>query len=672
MPTPTAAPTKTNGVLAINPAQPSSGGSARSSRRKQVAVGKKVTVRRLAPGMTEEEFWTILGDDWKTGSGKVDWARWENGKISKDPFKLSKPSRCYLRILKLEDVPVLSDIVRGKSWEDAKNTWNDACLVGPAYVEMAQIQKIATTKRRTDPRQGTIDQDPDFTAFLESLNNAHNPTKDIKESEEQGGEDASKEAKVTITPLVQYLKDKKANKAKEAAAAKSAKHGRQESAGNKSKGQEEASKKKGKDGKADRSDAKEKEKPKEPVKLLTKRAAQQEAAEAAKAVAAAKTSTDAKTAEAKEEPTPKSRRAGIAAAAKILQRDLGLSPGSAHRKARQDAAKVEVTPKAEPAKPMKEKESVSASTSTPTKPSASTSATAASSSRNPESQTSTPKAQLAENNRRTRGKGGKQNTSVADSGKGKEPATSSSKTAPAPPTPVILKREDNTKQASPATPTTTTSAATATPASQLPATVNKRETTKAGKAGNQQSQKKNAPAAGSRGFIKHANASQGITEALLKSAMEVFGSVLFVEIDKRKGFAYVDFVSQDSLAKAIAASPVSVAQGAVQVLERKDNRKAATPANAASPTVSSSASTSAPPAPDTARDKPAPAADKAAADKPTADGQTERPKRGGRGRGRKGGGNNNNGNANGGASKGAPSEGKAASAQSSTAAQSAG
>jgi len=154
--------------------------------------------------------------------------------------------------------------------------------------------------------------------------------------------------------------------------------------------------------------------------------------------------------------------------------------------------------------------------------------------------------------------------------------------------------------------------------------------------------------------------------------MEVFGSVLFVEIDKRKGFAYVDFASQDSLAKAIAASPVSVAQGAVQVLERKDNRKAATPANAASPTVSSSASTSAPPAQDTARDKPAPVADKAATDKPAADGQTERPKRGGRGRGRKGGGNNNNGNANGGASKGAPSEGKAASAQSSTAAQSAG
>lgn len=593
--------------------------------------------------------------------------------VPNSPFKLSKPSRCYLWILKLEDVPVLSDIVRAKSWEDAKNTWNDGCLVGPPYVEIAQIQKIATTKRRTDPRQGTIDQDPDFTAFLESLTSAHNLTKDVKDSEEQAGEDVSKDAKVTITPLVQYLKDKKANKVKEAAAAKSAKHGRQESAGNKSKGQEEALKKRGRDAKTDRTEAKEKEKPKEPVKLLTKRAAQQEAAEAAKAVAAAKASADAKAAEAREEPTPKSRRAGIAAAAKILQRDLGLSPGSAHRRARQDAAKVEVTPKAEPAKPAKEKESASTSTSTPTKPSASTPVAAAvSSSRNSESKPSTSKAQPAENNRRTRGKGGKQNAGGTDSGKGKEPAASSSKATPAPPAPVILKREDNTKQATPATPTATTSGATAPPTSQSPATVNKREVAKAGKGSNQQAQKKSTPAAGSRGFIKHANASQGVTEALLKSSMEVFGTVLFVEIDKRKGFAYVDFASQDSLVKAIAASPVSVAQGAVQVLERKDSRKAATPANAASPTASSSASTSAPPAPETAREKPAPAADKATAEKPAADGQTERPKRGGRGRGRKGGGNNNNGNANGGGSKGAPSEGKTASAQPLTATQSGG
>ncbi|KAJ9648020.1 hypothetical protein H2199_001797 [Coniosporium tulheliwenetii] len=71
-------------------------------------------------------------------------------------------------------------------------------------------------------------------------------------------------------------------------------------------------------------------------------------------------------------------------------------------------------------------------------------------------------------------------------------------------------------------------------------------------------------------FLKHANPSQGITEPLLHSALSVFGAIEKVEIDKRKGFAYVDFADPDGLVKAIKASPVKVAQGAVQVLERKD------------------------------------------------------------------------------------------------------
>ncbi len=58
---------------------------------------------------------------------------------------------------------------------------------------------------------------------------------------------------------------------------------------------------------------------------------------------------------ASKEEFPKSRRAGIAAAARILQRDLGLSPGNAHRRARQQAAQAETEGKTGVAK-----ESVSA------------------------------------------------------------------------------------------------------------------------------------------------------------------------------------------------------------------------------------------------------------------------------------------------------------------------
>lgn len=52
--------------------------------------------------------------------------------------------------------------------------------------------------------------------------------------------------------------------------------------------------------------------------------------------------------------------------------------------------------------------------------------------------------------------------------------------------------------------------------------------------------------------------------------MRAFGSIDKVEIDKRKGFAYVDFAEPEGLLKAMAASPIKIAQGAVQVLERKE------------------------------------------------------------------------------------------------------
>lgn len=79
------------------------------------------------------------------------------------------------------------------------------------------------------------------------------------------------------------------------------------------------------------------------------------------------------------------------------------------------------------------------------------------------------------------------------------------------------------------------------------------------------------PSTAKQAFLKHANPSQGVTEALLQSAFTPFGAVTKVEIDKKKGFGYIDFAEPEALRKAIAASPVSVAQSQVVVLERKEN-----------------------------------------------------------------------------------------------------
>lgn len=44
----------------------------------------RLIVRRLAPGLTEDEFLAAVGEEWKTGAGKVDWAAYKPGKVSKE------------------------------------------------------------------------------------------------------------------------------------------------------------------------------------------------------------------------------------------------------------------------------------------------------------------------------------------------------------------------------------------------------------------------------------------------------------------------------------------------------------------------------------------------------------------------------------------------------------
>ncbi|KAI0205564.1 Smg-4/UPF3 family-domain-containing protein [Astrocystis sublimbata] len=580
------------------------------------AEGKKVLIRRLPPGLTEEECWAVLGDEWRVSKGKVDWARYDNGDISNDPADLSRPARCYLHLVNASDILVLSEKVQHSKWDDAKHSANDSALVGPPYIELAPHQRIPTAKKRTDPRQGTIDADPEFMKFLESLT-APTPPKETEP--DQVADDAHKpDAKVTTTPLVEFLREKKATKAKEAALAKSAKSARHES---QLKGKEDT-KKKGKESKGDKAEkltdkekAKEKEKAKDPVKVLAKRTVNQQVAEASKTAANQATPT-----KASEEAAPKSRRANIAAAAKILQRDLNLSPGTAHRRARQDAAKdaskPEATGKAEAtkdSKSSKETTSKSAAPSPPTGPSKSSTAA-------PPSAPTAPKSQATETSRRGRGGKGAKQPPSGETGKGKGVETLTTGKAAPMATPVILKRKEasTSAEAAPSVSAAAPPSAPATPAGPK-AAAGKATPAKPAAPQKKGSATSSVASGATRGFVKHANPSQGVTEPLLKQAMEVFGPVTFVEIDKRKGFAYVDFVNHNGLSKAIAASPVPVAQGTVQVLERKETKK--TPAVAAASTTVPSA----------------PAASPSVEKKAEPQAQADRSKRGGRGRGRRNG-----------------------------------
>jgi len=51
---------------------------------KNVPARLKVIVRRLAPGLLQEEFVNAIGEEWILGKGKVDWLQYKQGKVTKE------------------------------------------------------------------------------------------------------------------------------------------------------------------------------------------------------------------------------------------------------------------------------------------------------------------------------------------------------------------------------------------------------------------------------------------------------------------------------------------------------------------------------------------------------------------------------------------------------------
>lgn len=393
-----------------------------------------------------------------------------------------------------------------------KGSYNDSVLLGPPNVEFAPCGRLPTAKPRKDGRQGTIDQDPEFIDFLESLTNPLPKPPNIDSVSDK--ENKPGDTKI-VTPLVQFLKDKKANKSKETPG-KVLKHGRQES--KESKGPQE-------DKKAASKQVKDKSTVPEKKGASTK--SQKHVRESAKiekqglppikvaaaAAAAAKNTVEAATVQPPAPTAPKSERrrerGNASAAAKILQRDLGLAGNQGRRK--RDITTATTTTTAAPAQPSTPvvTNTTSAANNPPAAPSSSAPAPApAAAPAAPVVAKAPPQAPTgpaATRNQRTQ-------------------AQSQNKAAP-PAQPAVVE-----SKASVAAPTTLTV---------------------------------------TQAFLKHANPSQGVTEPLLEEAFKIFGSVSKVEIDKKKGFAYIDFADPAGLQKAIAASPVKVAQGQVVVLERK-------------------------------------------------------------------------------------------------------
>ncbi|EAW06818.1 putative nonsense-mediated mRNA decay protein Upf3 [Aspergillus clavatus NRRL 1] len=489
----------TGGVLQIPATATQKNSSSSRKNPKPAAPRLKLLVRRLPPGLTQTEFENALGSEWAIGAGKVDWYQYKPGKIAKDHAKPSRPSRAYIHVTSSEHIASLSDKVRQTPFIDSRNTVNDPVLLGPPSLEFSPYAKIPGSRVRKDARQGTIDQDPEFIAFLESL------TQPItKPAPVESAEADEKKETVTTTPLVQYIKEKKASKAKEAAS-KSSRHAK----GDKdSKSEKVQAKRLLQRPDKDTSQASPEKAEKKP------RTADKAAKEAVKAANRAANVTVKQTAKptsqvaSRDASQPASQgerrreRGNIAAAAKILQRDLGLAPSGARRRGG----------KGTPTDTEQKKEAEATT------------------------------------------EAGKKDTATR-SGKAASPAQPAPAKGRGNAPPQTSEPASSRGQSSPGTPPANAPTAPA----------------KQSKSGRGKQAAAVASSTATQAFLKHANPSQGVTEPLLETAFSPFGKIVKVEIDKKKGFGYIDFTEPGGLQKAIAASPVTVAQSQVVVLERKVN-----------------------------------------------------------------------------------------------------
>lgn len=298
--------------------------------------------------------------------------------------------------------------------------------------------------------------------------------------------------------MVQYIKEKKANKAKESAAAKAAKQAKDKE----SKAEKAQAKKLLQRGDKEASQAateKGEKKPKgDKASKEAVKAANKQAANVAKQATKSTANAPKDTPPSGPAADRRKERSNAGAAAKILQRDLGLGQTGGRRKGGKPSSGAE-----------------------------------------------SPKEELAVDS------GQKDVSPQPGRGKGKDTTPQTSETLSRAPSDGGTPPAGTPTQAKPGKPAKPKQVPSVTPTA-------------------------------TQAFLKHANPSQGVTEALLEAAFQPFGSVVKVEIDRKKGFGYVDFAEPDGLQKAIAASPVTVAESQVVVLERRLNagekgRKAVNP-----------------------------------------------------------------------------------------------
>lgn len=188
-----------------SPRSRSSSETSKSKEKKERSFLTKVVVRRLPPTMTEEQFLEQISP-----VPESDYMYFVKGDLSLGPHAFS---RAYINFVNQDEIFIFKEKFDDYIFVDEKG--NEY----PALVEYAPFQKIPKRRtRKKDPKCGTIEQDPEYIKFLESLEQPEEVTLPSIDTYIEEIEAREKEIKANngclkvVTPLIEYLQQRKLEK----------------------------------------------------------------------------------------------------------------------------------------------------------------------------------------------------------------------------------------------------------------------------------------------------------------------------------------------------------------------------------------------------------------------------------------------------------------------------
>eukprot|EP00966_Prymnesium_polylepis_P254907 5889971-Prymnesium_polylepis.1 len=152
----------------------------------------KIVHRVLPPELTEDEYRGSI-EKWLP---QVDWLRFEPGEVPEFKQAITLAT-AYLRFTSTDAALQFSKEMDGAAYRDC------AGRLTRCEVEWAAIQRIPSKKERKDHRQGSIEEDGHYQAWLEELTAEKPPVKSAEQQlEERERAERGKKQLVVITPLM--------------------------------------------------------------------------------------------------------------------------------------------------------------------------------------------------------------------------------------------------------------------------------------------------------------------------------------------------------------------------------------------------------------------------------------------------------------------------------------